>query len=147
MGILENLQKEMTVALKASEKRRLETLRLLVSQVKKEGIDSGHPLTDDEIIRVLNKEAKRRKESFEMYQKGGREDLADQEADELKIIEEFLPESLSEEAIAAIVDEIIQSVGAQSIQDLGKVMGPVMQKTKGLADGKLVQEIVRKKLS
>lgn len=147
MGILENLQKEMTVALKASEKRRLETLRLLVSQVKKEGIDSGHPLTDDEIIRVLNKEAKRRKESFEMYQKGGREDLADQEAGELKIIEEFLPESLSEDAITAIVDEVIQSVGAQSIQDLGKVMGPVMQKTKGLADGKLVQEIVRKKLS
>lgn len=147
MGILEKLQKEMTDALKASKKLRLETLRMLVSQVKKESIDAGHPLTDDEIIRVLTKEAKRRKESLDMFQKGGRQDLADQEAGELKIIEEFLPESLSEDAIAAIVDEAIHSVGAQSIQDLGKVMGPVMQKTKGLADGKLVQEIVRKKLS
>ena len=99
------------------------------------------------VLGILIQQAKQRRDSIEQYTKAGREDLADQEAQELKVIEAYLPSQLSDDEVAAVIDEIIASVGAEGPRDMGKVMGPAMQKLKGQADGKKVQELVKAKLT
>jgi uncharacterized protein YqeY len=97
-------------------------------------------------MEALMQQAKQRRDAIEQYRQAGREDLAESEAAELVIIEEYLPQQLSEDEIAAVVDEVMAQVGAISPKDMGKVMGPVMQQLKGQADGKKIQEIVKAKL-
>ncbi len=147
MGLFQKLQEEMKSSLKSGDKERLSVIRMLISEIKKAQIDAKRELTDEEIIKILQKYAKQRKESIKQYREAGREDLAQKEEAELKVVSEFLPEALSEEEIEKIVEETIREVGASSIKDMGKVMKSVMEKVKGRADGSIVSKIVKEKLS
>ncbi len=147
MSLLKKLQEEMKSAMKSGDKERLATIRMLISEIKKVQIDSKKELSDDEIIKILQKYAKQRKDSIEQYKKAGREDLAEKEERELKIVQEFLPKPLSEEEIEKIVEEVIQETGASSMKDMGKVMKVVMEKAQGRAEGSVVSKIVKAKLS
>jgi len=147
MRLEQKLVDDMKSAMKSGDKILLGTIRMLRAQLKNASIAKGKDLSDEDIIEVLSREAKKRKESLELYKKGGRADLAQKEEKELAIITSYLPEQLSQEEVEKIIDEIITETGAESLRDMGKVMSAVMQKVKGRADGKMVQEIVRKKLS
>ena len=147
MGLFQKLQEEMKSSLKSGDKERLSVIRMLISEIKKAQIDAKRELTDEEIIKILQKYAKQRKESIKQYREAGREDLAQKEEAELKVVSEFLPEALSEEEIEKIVEETIREVGASSMKDMGKVMKSVMEKVKGRADGSIVSKIVKEKLS
>ncbi len=151
MSLKDTIGEDIKAAMKAKDKIRLQTVRsikkvLLEKEVelRAKGKDS---LTEEQEIELLAGQAKQRRDSIEQYRKGGRDDLADQEAQELAIIETYLPKQLSEEELSAIVDEIITEVGAKTSKDLGKVMGNAMKKLKGKADGKKIQEMVKSKLS
>lgn len=148
MALLEKIAEDMKVAMKAGEKLRLETLRtiragLLEKQVEKR--PSGGMTPEDEIV-VLNSALKKRKEAIAIYRQHGRNDLADQEEQELGIIQEYLPKQLTLQEVEEFVRATIRSVGAASSKDFGKVMPVVMKELKGKADGKAVQETVKKML-
>ncbi len=147
MGIKERLMEDMKEALRSKDKIRLSTIRMINSLIKNAEIDKRGELTEEEIVQLLRKYAKQRKEAIEMYEKGGRQDLVEKEKRELEIVESYLPEELSEEEIRKLVREVIEEVGASSPKDLGKVMKVVMPKVKGRADGSLVNRIVREMLS
>jgi hypothetical protein len=147
MSILQQLTEDMKQAMKAREKLKLSTIRMLISQLKNERIDSGKDLTPDEEIQVLMNAAKKRKEAIEAYQAANRQDLLEKEQQELEIIRHYLPAQLSDEEIEQQINEIIQTSGASNIKDLGKVMSEAMKVLKGRADGKKVQQLVREKLA
>ncbi len=130
-------------ALKSGDKARLGVLRMTLAQLKDERIRLQKELTDEDVIRILAKGVKSRKDSVESYRSGGREDLAEKEAFEISVLEQYLPEQMSEEDVRAVVAEVIRQTGAASMKDMGKVMGPAMTRLKGKADGKMVQDIVR----
>lgn len=134
-------------AMKSRDKSRLEVIRFLRSKVKNVEIDSGQSLDDDGVVQVLSKEAKRARDSIEQFTSLGQDDRVAELQNELGIIEEYLPQQLGEAEVAAIIEETIAAVGADSMKDMGKVMGAAMAKLKGVADGKLVQTIVRQKLN
>jgi len=127
--------------------KRRDVIRTLLSALKQVEIDTRKELTGEDIVGVLQKEAKKRRESIEEMEKAGRTELADQEKFELALIEEFLPRQLSRDEIAALVRETIAQTGVSSAKEMGKLMGALMPKVKGLADGKLVNEVVRELLS
>jgi len=145
--MLNQLQKELVVAMKAEEKAKMMCLRNIIGKLKATKIDKGESLTDEESLKILKSAAKQLKESIDQYQKGGRDDLAEEEAYELSLLEQYLPEQLSEEIIRETVKNIVENTGAESIQDMGKVMGAAMKEFAGSADGKLVQKIVQEELS
>ena len=147
MSLENQLKTDMKNALKAGDKNKLNTLRSVVSQVKDEWIKKRADLTDQEVISVLLRALKSRKDSVEMYKQGNRADLVDKEQNEINVIQSYLPEQLSESDIRKEIASIVESVGASDIKDIGKVMGPAMAKLKGKADGKLVQEIAKSLLS
>jgi len=147
MSLQDQINEDMKAALKAKDSVKLGALRMLRAQLKDHQIEVGRELTDEDVIAVLTNAAKKRKESIEMYEKSDRSDLLENEKKELEVISKYLPKQLDESEIEDIVSGIIDEVGASSMQDIGKVMGPAMKELKGKADGKLVQEIVRKKLS
>ncbi len=147
MSLLKRLQDEMKSAMKSGDKERLATIRMLISEIKKVQIDTQKELSDEEIIKILQKYAKQRKDSIEQYRKAGREDLAEKEERELKIVQEFLPQPLTEEEIEKLVDEAIQETGASSMKDMGKVIKLVIEKAQGRAEGSVVSKIVKAKLS
>ena len=151
MSLKDRIGEDIKAAMKAKDKIRLETVRSIKKAILEKEVSlrpSGQDsLTEAQELELLAQVAKQRRDSIAQYQQAGREDLAAQEAEELKIIEEYLPRQLSEEEIATTIEEIITQVGAKSMKDMGKVMGPVMQKLKGKADGKKVQEIVKAQLS
>lgn len=150
MSLKDRIGEDIKTAMKAKDKIRLETVRSIKKLILEKEVSvrpSGQDaLTPTQELEILAQLAKQRRDSIEQYKKAGREDLAAQETDELAIIEAYLPRQLSEEEIATTIEEIMTQVGATSIKDMGKVMGPVMQKLKGKADGKKVQEIVKAKL-
>ena len=141
------LQEELKAAMKAKDKATLTGLRNIIGKLKAQRIDKGEDLTDQECIQILQSSVKQLKDSIEQYEKGGRDDLAEVEAFELKLIEKYLPEKLSEEEIRISVQKTIKSTGAKSMQDMGRVMGSVMKNLAGAVDGKVVQKIVQEKLS
>lgn len=134
-------------AMKSKNNATRDVIRLLQSAVKQVEIDTRKEPSADEVMDILQKEAKKRRESIADYEKGGRQDLADAERFELGIIEKFLPKQLSEDEVRQIVQAVIAEVGATSAKDIAKVMPPVMAKVKGVADGKLVNQIVKELLS
>lgn len=146
MSLIEQLQEDMKQAMKARDEIRLSTIRLLRSSVSYARIDKGVELTDDEVLEVLSREAKKRRESVEAAEKVGREDVAQRESAELKIVEAYLPKQMDEGEIEAIVREVVAEVGATDMKDKGKVMGPLMQRIKGKADGRLANSVVEKVL-
>lgn len=147
MALIEQIQKEITEAMKAKEAQRLSVLRGLKSALKNKEIEKMRPLNETEEIQVLQTLVKQRKESIEQFTKGGRPDLADQEQAELKIIEVYLPAAVSREDIEHAVTETIAELQASSPKDMGRVMKGVMAQFAGkVVDGKLVNEMVRAKL-
>lgn len=151
MSLKTRISDDIKTAMKAKDKVRLETLRSIKkvilekeSTVRPSGQDE---LTEEQELDVLTQLAKQRKDAINQYQNAGREDLAQQEAEELTIIEEYLPQQLSEAEVEAVIDELIAKVGASSPKDMGKVMGPAMKQLKGRANGSQVQAIVKAKLS
>ena len=145
--MLDQLQEELKIALKAGEKAKMMGLRNIIGKIKAAQIDKGETLTDEESLKILKTAAKQLKESIDQYQKGGRDDLAEKEAFELTLLEKYLPEQLSEEQIRQTVKNIVKNTGSGSMQDMGKVMGATMQELAGSADGKIVQKIVQEELS
>jgi uncharacterized protein YqeY len=151
MSLKERLTDNIKTAMKAKDKIRLETVRSLKKAVLEKEVSvrpSGQEtLTEEQELDILAQQAKQRRDSIAQYRNAGRDDLADKEAQELVIIEEYLPQQLSEVELSEILDETIAKVGATSPKDMGKVMGMVMKQVKGKADGKKVQEMVKAKLS
>ena len=147
----ERLQADLKEAMKARDEVKLRTVRSLRAAVMAREIElrSGGTgeIPESEALAVIQKQAKQRRDSIDQFDAAGRSDLSDIEKAELAVIESYLPEQLSEEAVRKIVEQIAAESGASSMRDMGKVMGPSMAKMKGLADGKLVQEIVKSVLS
>jgi hypothetical protein len=141
------LQEEMKAAMKSGDKEKLSTIRMLISEIKKVQIDSKKELSDEEIISIMQKYIKQRKEAYAQYEQAGRKDLAEKELKEIEVVQQFLPPPLSEEELIKIVEETIQEVGASSIKEMGKVVRAVMDKVKGRAEGSLISKIVKEKLS
>jgi uncharacterized protein YqeY len=123
-----------------------DVLRMVTSAFKQVEIDERRQLTAEDAVAILQKDVKRRRESVEEARKVGREDIAHEEETQLKVIEQFLPQQMSRDEIAVIVREVIAKTGATTAKDMGKVMGALMPRVKGLADGKLVNEVVRELL-
>ncbi len=149
MGLKEQLSEEIKVAMKMPDKLRLETLRtmravLMEREIEKRG--SGLPVTPEDEMAVIMSAAKKRKESIEAFEKGGRPELVEQEKKELAIIQEYLPKQLGTDDIAKVIEQVVAETGASGAGDFGKVMPQVMKQLKGKADGKLIQDMVKKRL-
>ncbi len=147
MNLKEKISEDLKTAMKSGDKLRLETIRTIcagIIEFEKRGLN--RELTEDDVTQVLLANAKKRKEAIEMFEKGGRPDLVEKESKELEIIREYLPKQLSNEEIESRLKEIVAQIGATSAKDLGKVMGIAIKKMKGTADGKLIQEIVKRLL-
>ena len=131
------------------EKRALErdTLRMLLAEIKRYQIDEKTEATDEVVLTIINKMVKQRKDSIEQFTKGGRDDLASKEKDQLEFIKQYLPEQLSEDKIREIVEAAVNSTQASSMQDMGKVMGAIKSELQGKADMGLVSQIVKSSLS
>lgn len=147
MPLVDEIQKDMYKAMKEKEKERINALRNIIGKLKYRYIDKGDKLTEQEEIKVIQSLAKQRRESIEMYKQGGRNDLVKTETKELSIIEEYLPQAMSEEEVRRLVRETVKETGAESMSDLGKVMPLVMKKGAGKVDGKIAQDILRELLS
>lgn len=147
MTFLDRINQDITTAMKAKDADRLSTLRMVKTALKNREIDKMAALTDDEAIKVLQSLVKQRRDSIEQYKQGGRLELAEKEAAEIKVIEAYLPAALDEAAIAKTVEETIAEQGATSAKELGQVMKAVMAKLAGqTVDGKVVNQLVRAKL-
>ena len=147
MPLVDKIQKDMYKAMKEKEKERINALRNIIGKLKYKYIDKGDKLTEQEEIKVIQSLAKQRRESIELYKQGGRNDLVETETKELSIIEEYLPQAMSEEEVRRLVRETVKETGAESMSDLGKVMPLVMKKGAGKVDGKIAQDILRELLS
>ena len=146
MGTKERLAADMKQAMKSKDKLKLSTIRLIRSEIKNAEIEKGELLSEDEVTGVLARELKKRRESMVLYEEGGRPELVEKEGKEAAILEAYLPEQLSPEEVEAFVNEAIEATGAQSVKEMGKVMGVLMPKVKGRADGNVVSGIVKAKL-
>ncbi len=144
--LLNQLQNDLREAQLARDEIKVSTLRLLLSEIKNAEIARGGSLTDNDVVTVTAREVKKRKEAAEGFRKGGREEQALKEEAELKVLQSYLPEMLSNEELTKLVQDSITEVGATTISDMGKVMSAVMGKVAGRADGGTVSALVRKKL-
>jgi len=148
LSLQERLFNDMKKALKAREagKKQLSVIRMARAALKNRAITLGRELTDEDVIEVLAKEVKQRREAIREYTRLGRPDVGAELEEEIAVLETYLPRQLSEEEITRIAREVVASTGAGEVRDLGRVMGAIMPGLKGRADGKAVQEIVRKLL-
>jgi len=147
VSLVERLEGEVKEAMLARDATRRDALRLILNSLRSAEKDLQRPLSDDEELQVLQRERKRRNEAAEAFRAGGREEQAGQEETELAILEEFMPEPLSEDELERIVDDAIAETGATSLRDMGRVMADVMPQVAGRADGSAVGQIVREKLA
>jgi len=146
MSFLERLDEDLKKALKESDELKLSVLRMAKSAIKYQQIDKGRPLTDEEVSSALSTMAKQRRESIEQFSKGGRTDLAEQEKQELTILQSYMPKQLSNEEVDNIIKQAINESEAKNEADMGKVMKLLMPRVKGVADGKWVNNRVRELL-
>jgi uncharacterized protein YqeY len=147
VSLIEEIEDELKDAMRARDAERRDALRLILNSLKSSRKELQRPLTEDEELLVLQRERKRRVEAAEAFRSGGREEQAAAEERELDVLEEFMPEPLSEDEIEEIVDDVIAEVGATSMADLGRVMADVMPQVAGRADGSVVSQLVREKLA
>ena len=147
MSLKARITADMKTAMKAGEKDRLKTVRLILADIQRKEIDSREELDDAGVLTVIEKAVKQRRDSIEQFVKGGREDLSAIEEAELEIIQAYLPEQLSDGEIAALIDEAIAATGAESIRDMGKVMGAIKSKAAGKADMGKVGALVKARLA
>lgn len=147
MSLKDKIGNDLKQSMLAQNAFRTETLRSIRAEIlkmDKSGMD--REMNEEEELQLLNKQAKMRKESIEMFEAAGRADLVERETKQLEIINEYLPKQLTREEAEAIIDNVIKESGATSAKDIGKVMGPVMKELKGKFDGKIIQEIVKSRL-
>ena len=147
MSLYEDIEKDLKNSLKAKDEIRISTLRMVRSAIKYKEVEQRKKLEDDEILKVLSSLVKQHKDSIEEYRKGGREDLVERETRELEILQSFMPAQLTEEELTPAVARIIAELGASSMKDMGRVMKMAMERFTGRADGKRINEIVKKLLS
>lgn len=148
MSLKNRINEDLNAALKSKDATRTDTLRSIRAEIlKMDKSGMNREMTEDEEMQLLSKQAKMRRESIEMFQTAARQDLVDKETSQLNIINEYLPKQMSNEDAEAAVDKILADTGITSQKDLGKVMGEIMKLLKGKIDGKLIQDIVKSKLS
>jgi uncharacterized protein YqeY len=147
MALRERLDEDLKSAMRAKDSLRMNTVRALKSAVKYREIELMKPLDDAGILGVMATEIKRRRDSVEQYRAGNRADLADKEEAEIKILQEFLPQQLTQEEVEAKVAEVVARVGAQGPKDMGAVMKALLPEVQGRADGKVVSELVKRRLA
>lgn len=147
MSLKNQVIEDMKSAMKAGDKDRLKVVRLILAAIKQVEIDQRIELDDATVLAILNKMVKQRRDSVEQFEKGNREDLAAIERAEIVVLENYLPEQLSADDLAALVDEVIVATGAESIRDMGKVMGQIKAKAAGRADMGAVSATVKERLS
>ena len=147
MSLEERLAEEMKQAMKSSDKLRLSTIRMVRSALKNKEIELRKKLEDEEVVKVIQVMVRKGEESVEQFQAGGRVDLVEKERSEIEILKSFLPQPLSQEEILKIIDQSIQETQASSPKDIGKVMKSVIPKIGGKADGKLINQLVKERLS
>ena len=147
MSLIGELEEEVKEAVLARDATRRDALRLILSSLKSAEKDLQRPLSDEEELQVLQRERKKRQEAAKAFRDAGRDEQASGEEAELAILEEFMPEPLSEEELEQIVDDAIAETGATSIRDMGRVMADVMPQIAGRADGSAVSQLVREKLA
>lgn len=148
MSLKNKINEDLNAAIKAKDNTRIDTLRSIRAEIlKMDKSGMNREMTADEEIQLLNKQAKMRKESIEMFANAARQDLVDKEKSQLEIISQYLPAQMSREEADAVISKIISETGAVSQKDFGKVMGEVMKQLKGKIDGKEIQEILKSKLS
>ena len=147
MNLSERLTDDMKQAMKNQDKFKLSVIRMMRASVKNLEIDLKRPLDDKEVLDILSREIKQRKDSLQEFKKAGRDDLVAGLEVEIEIISQYLPEQLTEEEIQEIVSQTIHELGASSKADMGKVMSALLPKTKGRADGKLVNQLVQQHLN
>lgn len=146
MNLSERLNEDMKQAMRNQDKFKLSTIRMVRATIKNLEIDLKRTLNDNEVLDILGREIKQRKDALQEFEKAGRDDLAQQVKAEAEILAEYLPEQLSEEEIKVIVQQTIQETGASSKAEMGKLMSALMPKVKGLADGRLVNQVVQQLL-
>jgi len=150
MTILDNVNKALSDSMKSKESERVLTLRSIISAKKDKEIEKRtqdkKDITDEDMIAIINKMLKQRKESVEMYSKANRADLVEKENSEIKILEEFLPQQLSEDEVTKVCDEVIASTGAESLKDMGKVMNKLKEEYLGKMDFSLAGKLLKEKL-
>ena len=147
MSLLTTLNEDMKQAMRAKDKETLQVIRMLKASIQNEQIKKGQDLNDEEELTVLSREMKQRRDSLTEFEKADRTDLADKVKKEIVIVEKYLPAQLNEDEIRVIVTEAITATGATSPKEFGKVMGAVMPKVKGKADGNQVNAIVKELLN
>ena len=147
MSLIARIEDELKQAMRARDQERTDTLRMTLSSLRSAEKELQRPLKEDEELQVLQRERKRRTEAAEAFRAGDRAEKADTEERELAVIEEFMPEPMSEEDIELIIDDAIAETGATSLRDLGRVMADVMPQVAGRADGSSVSQLVREKLA
>ena len=147
VALYDTLMNDMKTAMKAHEMAAVNALRGVIARVKDVTVNAGKEMTDEAILQVIAKGVKQREESIAQFEAAGRAELAEGEKTEMALLKRYLPEQLSEEAVAALVKETIAAVGATSKKEMGKVMKEVMARAKGQADGKLVSRLVGAALS
>ncbi|MCG7989906.1 MAG: GatB/YqeY domain-containing protein [Candidatus Thiodiazotropha lotti] len=143
----QRIQDDVKAAMKARDKERLGTLRLITAAIKQREVDERTKLDDSQVLAILDKMIKQRRDSVEQYESAGRQELADQEKSEIAIIEDYLPAGLSDEEVASMIESAIQEVGAAGMQDMGKVMGKLKPEMQGRADMGKVSGLVKQKLA
>lgn len=144
MTLKEKIYADILAAMKAKEGNRLGALRLLKAAIMKFEVSGKEKkeASEEEVLQIINKEVKQRKDSIDAFKKGGREDMAKKEEEEMKVLQSYLPAQMSEEEIKALASRVISQIGATSKADFGKVMGAVMAQAKGKADGQVVSKVV-----
>jgi hypothetical protein len=147
MSLIVEIKQQLTDAMREGDAARRDALRLILSSLQSAEKELQRELHDDEELQVLQRERKKRVEAADAFRAGGREEQADKEEAELDVLEEFMPDPLSEEEVEEIVDDVIAEVGATSMRDIGRVMADVMPQVAGRADGSAVSQLVREKLA
>ena len=147
MTLITEIESQLTDAMREGDGARRDTLRLILSSLRGAEKELQRPLSEDEELQVLQRERKKRLEAAEAFEAAGRAEQAEKEEAELDVLEEFMPEPISEEELEASVDDVIAEVGATSMRDIGRVMADVMPQVAGRADGSAVSQIVREKLA
>jgi hypothetical protein len=146
-SLKQRLQHDMQAAMRAKQRERLGTIRLIMAAIKQREVDERIELDDAQVIEVLGKMVKQRRDSLDQYQKAGRQDLADVESAELLLIEDYLPPALAEDELKAIIDEVVVTIGAESPRDMGKVMAQLKPRIQGRADMGAVSGMIKARLS
>jgi uncharacterized protein len=147
MSLIARIEGELKQAMRAQDRERTDTLRLTLASLRSAERELARPLKEDEELQVLQRERKRRTEAAEAFREGDRAEQAEKEERELEVIQEFMPEPVSDEELERIIDDAIAETGATSLRDLGRVMADVMPQVAGRADGSTVSQLVREKLA